>query len=159
MLNNTDAAAILKGMVTISRTFRKSAQRSRERSLAGTKYGFLRHLLEADARLGELAHQLVVSAPVASRAVEALEAEGLVTRRTDPDDARAVLISITEPGRAALAEGDSRIIHKFAAALDDWTPAEAEQAIQLLTTLNERLAETLSPGDDHHENHEDENTQ
>ncbi|MEL0627605.1 MarR family transcriptional regulator [Salinibacterium amurskyense] len=147
MLDKTDATAILTGMVTISRTFRKAAQRSRERSLAGTKYGFLRHLLEGDARLGELAHQLVVSAPVASRAVEALEAEALVERRTDPLDARAILISITEQGRAALAEGDSRIIRKFAAALDDWTPEEAERAVALLTVLNERLAEVLQPSE------------
>ena len=66
MIDDHDAAALLAGMVTISRTFRKAGQRSRERSLAGTKYGFLRHLRETDARLGELAHQLVVSAPVAS---------------------------------------------------------------------------------------------
>ena len=90
--------------MSFSRAFRKAGQRSRERSLAGTKYGFLRHLRETDARLGELAHQLVVSAPVASRAVEALEAENLVERRTDPADARAVLISITErvPGITAV---------------------------------------------------------
>lgn len=153
MLDNAHATAILTGMVTISRTFRKAAQRSRERSLAGTKYGFLRHLLDGDARCGELAHQLVVSAPVASRAVEALEAEALVERRTDPLDARAILISITEQGRTALAEGDSHIIRKFANALDDWTPEEAERAITLLRVLNERLTDTLTT------HNEDENTE
>ncbi|QYH34557.1 MarR family winged helix-turn-helix transcriptional regulator [Salinibacterium sp. M195] len=147
MLDDADATAILTGMVTISRTFRKAAQRSRERSLAGTKYGFLRHLLDGDARLGELAHHLIISAPVASRAVEALEADALVERRTDPLDARAILISITEQGRTALAEGDSRIIRKFAVALDDWTPEEAERAISLLNVLNERLADVLQPSE------------
>lgn len=155
MIDETDAAGLLTGMVTISRTFRKAGQRSRERSLAGTKYGFLRHLLDGDARLGELAHQLVVSAPVASRAVEALEADALVERRPDPDDARAVLISITEQGRTVLAEGNSRIIRKFANALEGWTPAEAEQAITLLAVLNERLAETLTPDN----TNEDENNE
>ncbi|WP_010205497.1 MarR family winged helix-turn-helix transcriptional regulator [Salinibacterium sp. PAMC 21357] len=147
MIDETDAAGLLTGMVTISRTFRKAGQRSRERSLAGTKYGFLRCLIDSDARLGELANQLVVSAPVASRAVEALEAEELVERRPDPSDARAILISITDHGRAAVAEGNSHIIRKFATALDDWSPEEAERAIRLLSVLNERLADVLQPSE------------
>ena len=148
MIDDHDAAALLAGMVTISRTFRKAGQRSRERSLAGTKYGFLRHLRETDARLGELAHQLVVSAPVASRAVEALEAENLVERHTDPADARAVLISITERGRARLSDAESRIIHKFADAFADWSAEDAEHAVGLLSDLNERLIVVLEP-DEH----------
>jgi len=147
MIDETDAARLLTGMVTISRTFRKAGQRSRERSLAGTKYGFLRCLIDSDARLGELANQLVVSAPVASRAVEALEAEALVERRTDPLDARAILISITEQGRTAVAEGNSHIIRKFATALDDWSPEEAQRTISLLHELNERLADVLEPSE------------
>ena len=147
MIDETDAARLLTGMVTISRTFRKAGQRSRERSLAGTKYGFLRCLIDSDARLGELATQLVVSAPVASRAVEALEAEEFVERRPDPSDARAILISITEQGRTAVAEGNSHIIRNFATALDDWTPQEAERAISLLSALNERLADVLEPSE------------
>lgn len=145
MIDDKDAAALLSGMVTISRTFRTAGQRSRERSLAGTKYGFLRYLREADARLGELAGHLVVSAPVASRAVEALEVEALVERRPDPADARAILISITDHGRTTLAEAESRIVHKFADALTDWSPDEAEHAIGLLRALNERLADVLQP--------------
>src|SRR5690554_5416506 len=101
-------------MVQISRTLRVVSQRSGEENLTGTKFGFLQYLRHCDARLGELAQQMFVSAPVASRAVEALEAEGLVERRTDPADARAVLISITERGRSRIVDSEQRTVRSFA---------------------------------------------
>lgn len=147
MIGENDAARILSEMVQISRTFRTSGQRSREQSLTGTRFGFLQHLRHCDARLGELAHQLLVSAPVASRAVDSLEADGMVERRTDPQDARAFLISMTDRGRAKLAESESHAVRRFAEALADWSPAEAGQAISILERLNLHLSEvTQAPG-------------
>ncbi|MDJ0313677.1 MarR family winged helix-turn-helix transcriptional regulator [Arthrobacter sp. H35-D1] len=147
MINNNDASEILSEMVQISRTFRVAGQRSREQSLAGTKLGFLQHLRRSDARLGELAHRLFVSAPVATRTVEALEADGMVERRTDPQDARAFLISITGRGRVKLDENESHAVHQFAEALADWSPADAGQAIRILERLNGHLIEVLQAPD------------
>ena len=147
MIDHNDASEILSEMVQISRTFRVAGQRSKDQALTGTKLGFLQQLRSADARLGELAHRLSVSAPVATRTVEALEAEGMVERRTDPGDARAFLISITEPGRRQLEESESRAVHQFAQSLDDWTPAEADQAIRILQRLNGHLIEVLQTPD------------
>lgn len=147
MIDNSDAGRILSEMVQISRTFRVSGQRSRDQGLSGTKFGFLQHLRDGDARLGELAHQLLVSAPVASRTVDSLEADGMVERRTDPQDARAFLISMTERGRAKLADSESQAVHRFAQALADWSPADADQAIRILERLNVHLSEvTQVPG-------------
>lgn len=143
MINFDDAGKILAEMVQIGRTFRVAGQQSATRSLTGTRYGFLQTLNHGDARLGELARRLLVSAPVASRTVDSLEADGLVERRTDPEDARALLISVTDLGRAYVAESDTRAVHKFAETLTEWSPADAEQAVALLRELNMRLAEVL----------------
>ena len=113
MIDYDDAGKILSEMVQISRTFRIAGQRSGEQSFSGTRFGFLQHLRTCDSRLGELAHRLLISAPVASRAVDSLEAEGMVERRPDPLDARASLISITA---LTLPEESTEVVPAPAAA-------------------------------------------
>ncbi len=143
MIDDRHAGRILAEMVHIARTFQRAGQRSRERSLGGTEFGILQYLRESDARLGELAQGLQVSAAVTSRAVDSLEAEGLVERRPDPHDARAALISITAAGRTRLGERESEVVARFAEALGDWSAADAEQAIALLNRLNRHLGRSL----------------
>lgn len=147
MIDDKDAGRILSEMVQISRTFKSSGQRSRDQGLTGTSFGFMQYLRHCDARLGDLAHRLFVSAPVASRAIDSLEADGMVQRRTDPQDARAFLISITDRGRAKLTESEGQVVRRFAQALADWTPDDAGQAIGILKRLNAHLGEAIQdPG-------------
>lgn len=145
MINYDEAGKILSEMVQISRTFRIAGQRSGEQSFSGTRFGFLQHLRSCDARLGELAHRLLISAPVASRAVDSLEAEGMVGRRPDPLDARASLISITDKGRRKLAESETSAVKRFAESLDGWSEEESQNAIKLLKTLNIHLSALTLP--------------
>lgn len=58
--------------------------------------------LQADgpARISDLARLEGVTQPAMTGLVNRLEAEGLVTRTADPTDARAVLVALTDPGRA-----------------------------------------------------------
>src|SRR5688572_24647845 len=51
---------------------------------------------------GELAAAEQVSAPTMTKLVQALEAEGYVTRRPDVDDGRVQRVSATSKGRRAL---------------------------------------------------------
>lgn len=51
--------------------------------------------------IGRLAVYAVVEQSTLSRALDALEADGMVRRTTDPEDSRATRVSITEAGRAA----------------------------------------------------------
>ena len=53
-------------------------------------------------RMQDLAARVVLSRTRVSRIVSELEDDGLVERRTDPDDGRAALATITRAGRAAL---------------------------------------------------------
>lgn len=57
---------------------------------------------------GALAAAEQVRAPTMTRLVAALEAEGLVTRESDPRDGRGVLIRATSAGRRLLEEGRTR---------------------------------------------------
>ena len=123
--------------------FFQAARRARGRAARDTPAGELSlaqyHLLEP---LGggpktnrELAELAGVSPPTATRMVGSLLARGLVSRIADPSDGRAVVISLTERGRAALAtkvrEYDSRR-RQIAAALE---PHEQEIATDLLRRL------------------------
>ncbi len=146
MIDRAHAGQLLSEMVEIGRTLQASAQHSRAGGgLTGTKFGVLQQLRRGDARLGTIAEHLAISAPVASRAVDALETEGLVWRRRDPEDARASLISVTDSGHAYLTEREGYVVDKFAAALADWSAADAEKAIGVLQRLNEHLGEVTAP--------------
>lgn len=57
---------------------------------------------QGEARISDLAYLDHCSQPTMTTQVRRLEDAGLVTRTTDPGDARAVLIRITEQGRRTL---------------------------------------------------------
>lgn len=54
----------------------------------------------APIRLGELNRHVLLSQPALSRMVDRLVERGLVQRTADPADRRAVLVSLTDAGRA-----------------------------------------------------------
>src|SRR6185312_13886174 len=60
--------------------------------------------VHGEARISDLAAVDHCSQPTMTTQVRRLEEAGLVTRTVDPDDARAVLISITPQGVATLAQ-------------------------------------------------------
>ena len=59
--------------------------------------------LEGPQRVGDLAAAERVAQPTMTVMVRRLEAEGLVERTTDPEDARAVKVALTDAGRSELA--------------------------------------------------------
>ncbi len=91
-------------------------------------------------RLSDLADRLGVSAPTASRAVDALVEHGLLARTADPDDRRAVRISSTEPGRARISERKARVLDAFLPAASAMPAADQEQLIELLSGLADALS-------------------
>jgi DNA-binding MarR family transcriptional regulator len=90
-------------------------------------------------RLASIAHMDV---GMATRRVQALADAGLVTRRTDPGDARVSVIDTTVEGeRAAGALHEVRRDH-LARALSDWSAAELQQFDGLLTKFLEDTTKT-----------------
>jgi DNA-binding MarR family transcriptional regulator len=117
-----DAAELsgaLEGLVSL---LRRLAQRP---DMSLTTASTLRMLdREGPRRLSDLALREGVSQPAMTQLVTRLERDGLARRQADPDDARVVLVAITDAGRSVL---DQR---------------RASRALAL-----EELFETLPPGD------------
>jgi len=92
--------------------------------------------------LGELAAAEQVRPPTMTRLVSALEAGGLVTRETDPDDGRLTRIRTTPKGRTLLMRGRARRVAALTAevrALDDAERAVIEHAVTILEGVIGRL--------------------
>ncbi|MDX2971860.1 MarR family winged helix-turn-helix transcriptional regulator [Kribbella solani] len=119
-----DAAAqeLLEGVSSLVR----AARCIEHRQLAGV--GGLRRsdasvlkvlMKDGEQRGGEIAAKLGVDASVVSRQVTALEADGLVSRRPDPADARVGLVSLAPRGKAQLEALYASYTQQLRAALVD----------------------------------------
>jgi MarR family transcriptional regulator for hemolysin len=87
----------------------------------------------------ELARALRIEGPTLTRHLDGLEEEGLVVRRRDPHDRRAVSVELTEAGRAKHAEM-LRAVQAFNRRLLAGLSAEE---IDALRTLLGRLEENV----------------
>jgi DNA-binding MarR family transcriptional regulator len=105
---------------------------------------------EGPIRLTALAAAEGISQPAMTQLVQRLAREGLVTRVSDPADARATLIVITEAGRVLLADR-RRLRHERLAALVATLSAEEEAALALAmrvaSPIINRLIENVPPDD------------
>lgn len=136
---------------TLARIVRLSVSRSafaRQASAADTElsqpsYILLRVLVdEGPLPVGRLASMAHMDVGMATRRVQALVDAGLVTRRTDPSDARVAVIDTTVGGeRAAAVLHEVRRDH-LARALSDWSAAELQQFDRLLTKFLEDTKKT-----------------
>lgn len=90
----------------------------------------------APVRPSRLAAALGVEPPTITRHLQRLERDGLVVRRPDPSDRRAMLAELTGRGRQVVAgveEERQRILHGI---LGRWTPEERARFAQLLTRFS-----------------------
>jgi len=122
--------------------FFRAARRARGRA-AGDMSGRLSlaqyHVLEplgAGPRTNrELAELAGISAPTATRIVDGMLERGWVSRVADPIDRRAVVISLTEDGRATLARKQREYLARRRQIADALDPHEQEVAAGLLRRL------------------------
>ena len=77
-------------------------------------------------RLTELARIEQVKPPTMTKVVAGLEAAGLVRRRNDVEDARAVRLEATARGTKLLQEGRRRRVERLASALQPLAPDELD---------------------------------
>lgn len=138
-LDRDQAATLLDSLVSLARTTRIIAHRDAEKSVSGTPIALLHFVRDADPRLGDLAEKLQVKPSVASRAVAALESDGLVVRVPDPDDARACRVHLTDAGRAHLQKRQDRALDLVSQAFSDWSTDDAALSVRLLQRLEESV--------------------
>lgn len=77
-------------------------------------------------RLTELARIEQVKPPTMTKVIAGLEAAGLVRRRDDVEDARAVRLEATARGARLLQEGRRRRVERLASALQSVAPDELD---------------------------------
>ena len=74
--------------------------------------------------MGDLAQAEQVRPPTISRLVQGLEADGLVERRRDVDDARVQRLTATVKGRRILRQGRERRVARLSAQIAELPSAE-----------------------------------
>ncbi|WP_404478203.1 MarR family winged helix-turn-helix transcriptional regulator [Novosphingobium sp. BL-52-GroH] len=91
-------------------------------------------------RMGELSRALLVSNGNVTAIVRQLQDQGLVNARTDPDDGRSAIVSLTPAGRlqfAALAKAHHGWVRE---ALADFPEDSQRQLLDLLAQLKSSIA-------------------
>jgi len=84
-------------------------------------------------RLGELSTFVDVAPRTMTSTIEAMERDGLVARRPDPNDGRATIVTITEAGRRSFAEG-RRV--QAAVVADLFASVDTDQQVALAAVLD-----------------------
>jgi DNA-binding MarR family transcriptional regulator len=93
-------------------------------------------------RLNDLADRMGVSAPTASRSVDALHELGLLERVPDPDDRRALRIELTDAGQKLLAERKAKAEAAFEPAVAALSETERETLSELLRRMSDAVRTT-----------------
>ena len=114
----------------------------------GLTHGRMTALAAIGARAGcsmsELARELGLPSPLATRVTDELVSRGLVQRAADPDDRRRVLLRLTTAGGAACAAVQGETERLISSVLERMTSAETES---LLLGLHAFLRELHAPAD------------
>lgn len=122
--------------------FFRAAQRARGRAsqaqtdgLSLSQYHVLAPLADGPQGMTALAIAAGVAAPTATRTLDALARDGLVTRTPSEDDRRCVLVALTAEGQRALATKKREVAAVRERIAESLTPAEQAQASRLLDRL------------------------
>jgi DNA-binding MarR family transcriptional regulator len=93
-------------------------------------------------RLTELARAEQVKPPTMTKVIVGLERAGLVRRRKDVEDARAIRLEATARGTRLLQEGRRRRVGRLASALKSLTPADLD-VLARAAAIVERISPTI----------------
>lgn len=90
-------------------------------------------------RLSDLAHLKGLDVSTMSRRVSQLIDRDLVTRSPDPEDGRAVVITLTPEGYQQLTRERARRVQLVTQTLEDWGPEDKDRLASMLCRLNDSL--------------------
>lgn len=94
-------------------------------------------------RVVDLADQLCHDQSTVSRQVASLVKAGLIERQADPDDGRASLLVTTEAGQERFRRIAELRGQLFAPLVADWTPAERDSFLHLLSRFGGAVTDNL----------------
>jgi len=97
-------------------------------------------LAERDSMsVGELALAAGVAPPTATRMLDGLERDGVVSRAPSAEDRRKVTVELTDEGLRQVRAKKRKISARRKSVYDSLSPAEREQAVHLLHRFAELL--------------------
>jgi DNA-binding MarR family transcriptional regulator len=140
---DASAQELLEGVSSLVRAVRCIEHRHLvpEGRLRRSDASVLRVLLrDGEQRGGEIAAKLGVDASVVSRQLTTLEADGLVSRRPDPADARVGLVSLAPRGKAQLEALYSTYTQQLRTAMADFD----DDALLAAADTMQRIARAIT---------------
>lgn len=142
--NDSPLDALDEALAGVRRTQQRPAYRRRLTAGLDMAGGFasLRVLraierlgVDAEPSISDVANRLAVEHSTASRAVEVVVREGLVSRTACATDQRRIRLALTDKGRDVLQASTQRRVGLLADVTEDWGTEE----IDTLTRMLERL--------------------
>jgi DNA-binding MarR family transcriptional regulator len=136
------AAALPQRVARLSRLL----YRHSTRELSRTEAGVLSTLSDQRRRITELAEMEGLAQPTVTVLVGKMEERGLVSRERDTSDGRAVLVDITDEGRAALDRLRAQYREVLGERMASMSPKEVAAMRAASETLG-ALIDALQQGD------------
>jgi len=143
------------GLLALAEDFREALRHSiylvrrldADGELSAAQLSMLKMLLDAGTaaggvRVGEIARNLGVKVPSATEQIIKLERAGLARREPDPDDSRAVRVTLTDAGLAAVASANERrntVMAGVLSSLSDEDRAALAAALPVIGRINATL--------------------
>jgi MarR family transcriptional regulator, organic hydroperoxide resistance regulator len=103
---------------------------------------------EEEATAGTVAKAAELNPATVTAMIDQLEGAGLVQRRRDEQDRRVCWVSLTEAGRAQVAEKEQRWNHALLTAFADVDPAEIVAAGRVLDRVTDVLEQLGADAED-----------
>ena len=136
-MSDADLDAVINAVLNATQAFVGVALRSLQATRAGITLAQFRTLAvlgaEGEQNVRDLATLLGVDRSTATRMCSRLVTAGLIERRTDPLDGRAVVISLTRRGRKVVNDVTAARRKEIASLLRGVSPPRRAQLIDLLT--------------------------
>jgi DNA-binding MarR family transcriptional regulator len=111
--------------------------------MSSAQFGVLNHFVRLGGEWGpaRLARAFQVTKGAMTNTLQRLEAQGLVTVKPDPKDARGKLVAITQAGVEMRERCIGRTWEAMASLIPEVTPAEVEAAMPFLQKLRKVMDE------------------
>ena len=119
--------------------------------ITGAQFDVLMILADHPAQPGfrqhELAEMLVVNRASAGNVLERMERKGLIVRKPDPADRRAMRVTLSRKGREKLAEVRPAYYGLMAKLLGHEEEASLRQVLRFCDRLRTAIAQATQPGE------------
>lgn len=115
-----------------------------EAELSTAQLSVLNMLTDGGQRVSAIAANLGVKVPSATEAIKRLESAGLLSRNSDPEDSRAVVVQLTGAGREVAEKNNNRRNQLMADLLGRLSGAEQQSlraAIPAIAKLNSTFSQ------------------